>query len=120
MMRVPVRDASAAWASAVAASAPFFKPPNRSVYLKPSGAIGFYHPDWVIVQSSEDGEVHWIVETKGRVWEGTTAKDDAIQEWCERISEATGARWRYMRVNQTDFESLRPSTLSDLAEWSMQ
>jgi len=92
----------------------------RVDYLKPSGAIGFYHPDWVIVQSSEDGEVHWIVETKGRVWEGTTAKDDAIQEWCERISEATGAPWHYMRVNQTDFESLRPSTLSDLAEWSMR
>ena len=31
VMRVPVWRASAAWASAVAASAPFFKPPNRSV-----------------------------------------------------------------------------------------
>jgi hypothetical protein len=63
-------------------------------YLK-LDAIGFYHPDWVIVQKSEDGEINWIVETKGRVWEGTSAKDDAIQEWCERISEATGALWRY-------------------------
>ncbi len=60
--------------------------------------------------------VNWIVETKGRVWEGTTAKDDAIQEWCERISEETGVAWRYLRVNQTNFESRKPTTLSDLAD----
>jgi hypothetical protein len=35
--------------------------------------------------------------------EGTTAKDDAIGTWCKRISEATGAAWRYVRINQTDF-----------------
>jgi len=88
----------------------------RVEYLKPSGAIGFYHPDWVVVQKSEDGEVNWIVETKGRVWEGTSAKDDAIQEWCDRISEATSAPWRYIRVNQTNFELLKPAMLSDLTE----
>lgn len=85
-------------------------------YLKPSGAIGFYHPDWVLVQKTKKGEVNWIVETKGRVWEGTTAKDDAIQEWCERISEVTGARWPYLRVNQTNFESRKPTALSHLAD----
>jgi type III restriction enzyme len=88
----------------------------RVEYLKPSGAIGFYHPDWVIVQKSEDGEVKWIVETKGRVWEGTTAKDDAIREWCARISEETGNAWRYMRVNQTNFELRKPKALNDLVE----
>lgn len=88
----------------------------RVDYLKPSGAIGFYHPDWVIVQKSEDGKINWIVETKGRVWEGTTAKDDAIREWCERISEATGAAWRYIRVNQADFESRKPAALRHLAD----
>ena len=88
----------------------------RVDYLKPSGAIGFYYPDWVIVQESKDGEANWIVETKGRVWEGTTAKDDAIREWCERISEEIGATWRYLRVNQTNFESRKPTTLSHLAD----
>jgi type III restriction enzyme len=43
----------------------------RIDYLKPSGAIGFYHPDWVVVQKTAEGEVNWIIETKGRVWEGT-------------------------------------------------
>ena len=52
----------------------------RVDYLKPSGAIGFYHPDWVVVQKTEAGEVNWIIETKGRVWEGTEAKDEAMQD----------------------------------------
>lgn len=88
----------------------------RVDYLKPSGAIGFYHPDWVVVQKSEDGEVNWIIETKGRVWEGTTAKDEAIREWCKRISEATEATWKYMRVDQSDFDSRKPTALSHLVD----
>ena len=36
----------------------------RVDYLKPSGAIGFYHPDWVAVQKDGNAEVNWIIETK--------------------------------------------------------
>jgi type III restriction enzyme len=88
----------------------------RVDYLKPSGAIGFYHPDWVVVQKTREGEVNWIIETKGRVWEGTAAKDDALTTWCERISAATGGVWRYARINQTDFDSATWSKLGDLAD----
>ena len=77
----------------------------RVDYLKPSGAIGFYHPDCVVVQQTDEGEVNWIVETKGRVWEGTEAKDDAVRTWCERIRSATGNRWEYVRVDQDKFEA---------------
>ena len=77
-------------------------------------AIGFYHPDWVVVQETEAGEVNWIIETKGRVWEGTTVKDAAIRDWCKRISQVTGVAWRYMRVNQTSFDSRKPIALRDL------
>ena len=86
----------------------------RVDYLKPSGAIGFYHPDWVVVQETEAGEVNWIIETKGRVWEGTAAKDAAIRDWCKRISQVTGVAWRYMRVNQTSFDSRKPTALREL------
>jgi type III restriction enzyme len=91
----------------------------RVDYLKPSGAIGFYHPDWVVVQKtgqgrapvklgalrrrSRGGEMSWIIETKGRVWEGTEAKDTAMQDWCAR-------------VNQSDFEARAPHTLA----WAVQ
>ena len=86
----------------------------RVDYLKPTGAIGFYHPDWVVVQKTKAAEVNWIIETKGRVWEGTAAKDEAIREWCERIAEATGTAWRYVRVDQVDFDERNAATVADL------
>ena len=88
----------------------------RIDYLKPSGAIGFYHPDWVVVQKTSTGEVNWIIETKGRVWEGTEIKDAAMKNWCERVSAATGTAWRYLRVNQTDFDARKPNSLSNLID----
>jgi type III restriction enzyme len=88
----------------------------RVDYLKPSGAIGFYHPDWVVVQQTASGEVNWIIESKGRVWEGTAAKDDAMREWCKQITKATGAQWRYVRVNQAVFGALKVKTLAEVIE----
>ena len=86
----------------------------RVDYLKPSGAIGFYHPDWVVVQKTRRGEVNWIIETKGRVWEGTAAKDEALKTWCERVSTATGTTWRYVRINQENFHVDRHATLQEV------
>ena len=86
----------------------------RVDYLKPSGAIGFYHPDWVVVEKTGAGEVNWIIETKGRVWEGTEAKDEAIGEWCERITAATKKVWRYRRVDQVAFESFKGECFADM------
>lgn len=88
----------------------------RVDYLKPNGAIGFYHPDWVVVQKAGSGESNWIIETKGRVWEGTTAKDDAMKVWCARVSHATKQSWNYARVNQTDFNNYRESSFTELIE----
>ena len=86
----------------------------RIDYLKPSGAIGFYHPDWVVVQKTKHGEVNCIIETKGRVWEGTEIKDAAMAFWCERVTAATEVAWRYVRVNQTYFDAQDASSLADL------
>lgn len=44
-------------------------------YLEASDAIGFHYPDRVVVQQTEEGEVNWIIETKGKY---------------ERVSEQTG------------------------------
>jgi type III restriction enzyme len=88
----------------------------RIDYLKPSGAIGFYHPDWVVVQRTEKGEVNWIIETKGRKWEGTEEKDLAMTQWCERITERIGKPWRFKRINQVDFNRQKPTSLADLVD----
>jgi len=92
----------------------------RIDYLKPSGAIGFYYPDWVAVQSTGQGEVNWIIETKGRVWEDTAVKDAAMRDWCARISQQTGQRWEYARVNQSTFEAHKPHTLMEATQMSSQ
>jgi len=88
----------------------------RVDYLKPSGATGFYYPDWVAVQETDNGEVNWIIETKGRVWEDTKAKDRAISLWCKKVTEQTDKEWRYLRVNQSDFNSSSWSSLGELME----
>ncbi|MCY3603060.1 MAG: hypothetical protein OXH12_08265, partial [Chloroflexi bacterium] len=86
----------------------------RVDYLKPSGAIGFYHPDWLVVQETSVGEVNLIIETKGRVWEETATKDDAIEIWCNRVTNATEQTWRYARINQRDFHVREWDTLARL------
>jgi type III restriction enzyme len=79
----------------------------RVDYLKPTGAIGFYYPDWVAVQKTDEGEVNWIIESKGRVFDTdqVKAKDAALRDWCDTISKATETTWRYVRVNQSTFAS---------------
>ena len=87
----------------------------RVDYLKPTGAIGFYYPDWVAVQQYGERERNWIIETKGRVWEGTEEKDAAMEEWCRQVNEKTNESWRYLRVNQKEFRS-GANSLSRLVE----
>ena len=54
-----------------------------------------------------------VIETKGRVWEGTEAKDAAIRDWCQRITEQTGRRWEFARINQSTFQASNAKTLSE-------
>ncbi len=56
-----------------------------------------------MVQRDHSGDRNWIVETKGRVWEGTEEKDAAMSEWCRQVSAATGDTWKYLRVDQPEF-----------------
>jgi type III restriction enzyme len=69
-------------------------------YQKPSGALGQYFPDWVVKIGTGKSVKYWIIETKGRVWEGTAEKDAAVQYWCEQVSEESEESWMYVRVNQ--------------------
>lgn len=69
------------------------------------GAIRFYYPDFVAVQSTDDGYVNWIIETKGREFIDTERKDAAMKKWCKDVSDETGADWRYLKVPQRDFDA---------------
>jgi type III restriction enzyme len=89
-------------------------------YVKPSGASGLYYPDWVVVQSGEGQDANWIIETKGRVWEGTDKKDAAVTYWCDQVSALTGIPWRYVRVNQTTFESQPWTSFQELVDAALR
>ena len=70
-------------------------------YLKPSGALGLYYPDWVVKQKIDKEIRYWIIETKGQVHDGVIQKDAAIVDWCRRVSEVGEDKWGYMRVDQS-------------------
>ena len=86
----------------------------RVDYVKENGTIGFYYPDWVAVQKTENGEANWIIETKDHIWEDTERKDVAMREWCRQATSETNNSWRFIRVNQADFESGDFRTLKQL------
>ncbi len=59
---------------------------------------------FVAVQATKDGNVHWILETKGREFEETTSKDLHMNRWCEDVSRESGETWRYLKVRQSVFD----------------
>jgi type III restriction enzyme len=90
-------------------------------YLSKGGAIRLYYPDFVAVQSTSDGPVHWILETKGREFEDTDAKATHMQRWCEEVSRESKVTWRYLKISQPTFEGFRRGSaavhFATLLEW---
>ncbi|HPO91471.1 MAG TPA: DEAD/DEAH box helicase family protein [Victivallales bacterium] len=75
-------------------------------YLSSRGATRFYFPDFVAVQKENNNRVYWIIETKGREYEDTDKKDEAIKRWCKDMTKQTN-EWKYLKVMQTDFEKIK-------------
>lgn len=87
----------------------------RVDYLSPSGAIKFYYPDFVAIQKSGKGKfVHWIIETKGQMYEDVSYKEASIKDWCKKVSAQVNEDWRYVRVDQKLFGDRNFSTFEDL------
>jgi type III restriction enzyme len=86
----------------------------RVDYLSQQGAIRFYYPDFVAVQSGLRGQVNWVIETKGREYENVPHKDASIEGWCTKISAQTGQTWRYLKVPQQRFDAGAVRTFEDL------
>lgn len=77
----------------------------RVDYLSLRGAIKFYYPDFVAIQKTESGKhIHWIIETKGRIYENLPYKEASIKEWCKKVSDQVEEDWQYIRIDQTIFE----------------
>jgi type III restriction enzyme len=84
-------------------------------YLKPTGAMGRYYPDWAVHQRVGDEDRFWIVETKGREFDGVEQKDAAIAHWCSEVSKLGTAKWGYLRVNQDWWNSHDLNSFEDVA-----
>jgi type III restriction enzyme len=67
-------------------------------YLKSSGALGTYYPDFVVVQKANGHERNWIVETKGQEDVEVAAKDEQMRRWCSEVSVETREKWAYAKV----------------------
>ena len=83
-------------------------------YLKSSGAVGTYYPDFVVVQKVNRGHVNWIIETKGREDLEVAAKDAQMARWCREVSSVSGDNWEYLKVPQAVFDRGSFASLSDL------
>ena len=68
------------------------------------------------IQSNENGEINWIIETKGREDENVPYKDSAIQMWCEKISEQVGKSWKYIKVPQVVFDGFKCNLFEELVQ----
>jgi type III restriction enzyme len=80
-------------------------------YQDRAGNFRYYEPDFVALAS--DG-VHYLVETKGLEDVNVANKDRAAQLWCENTTKLTGKPWAYLKVLQTEYKRLQPTTFSDL------
>jgi type III restriction enzyme len=67
-------------------------------YLKSSGALGTYYPDFVLVQKKGEKLHHWIIETKGQEDVEVAAKDEQMKRWCSEVTVETGLPWSYAKV----------------------
>ncbi|MCK6630042.1 MAG: hypothetical protein L6R45_33315, partial [Anaerolineae bacterium] len=93
----------------------FAKVPEKSNFTIPytdsAANLRYYEPDFIAV--TQDG-VHHLIETKGREDIDVKHKDRAAQLWCENATILTGTEWLYKKVQQKEFEQLRPSEFDDL------
>jgi type III restriction enzyme len=93
----------------------FAKLPERFAftieYTDARGNLRYYEPDFAIVTTDQ---LHHLIETKGLEDVNVAYKDRAARLWCENATALTGRRWAYLKVRQTDYESLQPTLFADL------
>jgi len=80
-------------------------------YTDAQGNLRYYEPDFVAVIG--DGR-HYLIETKGQEDVNVAHKDQAALLWCENATLLTGTHWGYLKVRQTEYNSLQPTHFADL------
>jgi len=78
-----------------------------------------YYPDFIAVQKDGRSEpVFWLAETKGEIRPNTMVKAEAAELWCRKISGASYGKWRYLLVNERDFDRAQDAGAKTFGELS--
>ena len=80
-------------------------------YTDNNANLRYYEPDFVALLKNG---THYIIETKGLEDVNVVNKDRAAKLWCENTTMLTGKPWQYLKVLQTEFTRLQPTSFSDL------
>lgn len=80
-------------------------------YTDGNANLRYYEPDFVAL--TKNG-THYILETKGLEDVNVVNKDRAAILWCENTTRLTSKPWEYLKVLQTEFTRLQPTSFSDL------
>jgi type III restriction enzyme len=87
--------------------------PLRIPYHDTQGYLRHYVPDFVV--RTQRG--YFLLEPKGEGWdslEDVRAKDEAAEEWCQKVSQLTGEVWAFRKILEPDFERFRALPFWDL------
>jgi len=80
-------------------------------YVDAGGGLRLYEPDFVVRLTSG---ACYIVETKGREDVGVALKDRAATLWCSNVTDLTYQEWKYLKVNEGEFRTLKPDDFAEL------
>ncbi len=76
-----------------------------------------YYPDFIVIVRGKDGrDSFWLVETKGEIRPNTVLKREAAQLWCEKMSSTLYGTWRYLFVQQREFERVHASGMQSFTQ----
>ncbi|MFO9228344.1 DEAD/DEAH box helicase family protein [Legionella pneumophila serogroup 1] len=78
-------------------------------YISHDGYLRYYIPDFIV----ESNHGMLIIETKGRVDLDVSLKDHQAKRWAQEITEKTKMLWRYLRINQKQFENSQYCYIGD-------
>ncbi|MCC7475873.1 MAG: DEAD/DEAH box helicase family protein [Pirellulales bacterium] len=88
--------------------------PFRLDYVKATGDISTYHPDFFVKVS--DKQIY-LVETKGQVDEDVEPKMNRLSQWCADINTAqSDVRFDFVYVDEEGFDKYSPKSFLQLAE----
>ncbi|MFQ6055204.1 MAG: hypothetical protein ACE5KE_00430 [Methanosarcinales archaeon] len=77
-------------------------------YKSEENLLRSYYPDFIAKMA--DG--NYLIETKGLKGVEVDCKDKRAVQWCKDATKLTGKKWKYIRINQDQFENLSPKTNS--------